>query len=270
MSNVEMPQDPSYRHLGAVNWIGLWTLTRKEVMRFLNVWGQSILAPLVTTLLFYMVFSVAFGGEGRMVGDVPFMTFLLPGLIMMSMAQNAFANTSSTLVIAKIQGNIVDVLMPPLSSAELMTGLLIGGVVRGLLVGLSCYIGLVFFISPSVHHIGIMLAFAFLGCSMMAVMGIMAGLWSRKFDHIGVITNFVVTPLTFLSGTFYSVERLPGIWYTLSHYNPFFYMVDGFRYGMVGHSDMDVSVGMAALLGLNILLLAMTYLLLRSGYNTKS
>jgi ABC-2 type transport system permease protein len=259
------------RVIPAINMIGLKTLIAKEVGRFLNVYTQTLVAPVVTTLLYYAVFALAFGGLAKTIGDgTPYLVFLGPGLIMMTMVQNAFANTSSSIVIAKVQGNIVDVLLPPISPLEFFLGYTIGGVLRGLLVGTVCAIGLAVVVGISIHSIGAIILFAILGNLMLSTIGLAAGIWSVKFDHIAAVTNFVVTPLTFLSGTFYSVSQLPPFWQTLVHYNPFFHMIDGFRYGFTGHADGNILWGAVTLIVINILLAALTFWMVRTGYKIKS
>ncbi len=266
----ENNQTLSPRRIGLINTIGLMTLVKREVGRFLKVYSQTIVAPVVTTLLFFTIFALAFGGADRTAGGLPFLQFLAPGLIMMAMAQNAFANTSSSLIIGKIQGNIVDILMPPLSSMEIFTGYLIGGVLRGLCVGLLAIVILSFFVHLPLASIPQIFLFGLLGTMMMATLGIIAGVWAEKFDHIAAFTNFFVTPLTFLSGTFYSIEILPEPWHLLALYNPFFYMIDGFRSGFIGHADEYFYAGMALLGTVNVLLMGLTYTLLRRGYKIKS
>ncbi len=258
------------RLIRGVNYIGLYTLIKREVGRFTNVYMQTLVAPVVTTLLFYTVFALAFGGVTRQVGDVPFLAFLAPGLIMMTMVQNAFANTSSSLVIAKVQGNIVDILMPPLSEGELMFGYIIGGVLRGVLVGLVTGIVMNFFVPLAVSSWLTIIVFAMLGNVMLAALGTAAGIWSDKFDHMSAVTNFIITPLTFLSGTFYSIESLPEAWRVIAHYNPFFYMIDGFRSGFIGQADGSFVVGLIMLSAVNIFLLVLIFFMLRSGYKMKS
>src|ERR1700761_9304470 len=228
---------PRPRDLGAVNWLGLWVLTCKETNRFVKVYAQTIAAPVITTLLYYLVFALALGGAQRTIHDLPYLTFLGPGLIMMSMAQNAFANTSSSMVISKVQGNIVDVLMPPLSPMELTLGYTLGGIARGFTVGAVSTITLAAFIDLPFSHPGFILYHAVMGSMMMALLGLIGGIWSAKFDHLAAVQNFIIMPATFLSGTFYTVDRLPEGWRFLCHLNPFFYMIDGFRYGFVGVSD---------------------------------
>lgn len=257
------------RRVGAVNWIGLKTLIGKEVGRFINVYTQTIVAPVVTMLLYYAIFALAFGGVAKQVGDIPYLQFLAPGLIMMTMVQNAFANTSSSIVIAKIQGNIVDVLMPPISPTELYIGYTLGGLLRGLVVGVVCAITLWLTAGITIHALWAVLAFGVLGNLMLSSLGLAAGLWSEKFDHIAAVTNFIVMPMTFLSGTFYSAEQLPPFWRDIVHYNPFFHMIDGFRYGFTGHADGNLFTGLGILLVINILLAGFTLQLVRTGYKIK-
>jgi ABC-2 type transport system permease protein len=264
------PAPPQPRQLGAVNWLGLWTLTGKETGRFIKVYAQTILAPVITTLLFYMVFALALGGNQRMVGTIPYLDFLAPGLIMMSMAQSAFANTSSSIVISKVQGNIVDVLMPPLSPMELTLGYTLGGVARGLVVGLASITVLAVFVTLPVSHIGYILYHAMMGSMMLALLGTIGGIWSSKFDHLAAVQNFIIMPATFLSGTFYTADRLPETWRFLCHLNPFFYMIDGFRYGFIGVSDGTLGTGLIMLGTINVILLGTAYALIATGYKLKS
>lgn len=250
--------------------IGLKTLIEKEVGRFLNVYTQTIVAPVVTTLLYYAVFALAFGGLDMKTEGMPYLVFLAPGLVMMTMVQNAFANTSSSVVIAKVQGNIVDVLMPPLSPVEIFTGYLVGGIIRGVIVGAVCAFAVWATVGMSIHALWAVVLFAVLGTAMLSSLGLAAGLWSEKFDHIAAVTNFIVTPMTFLSGTFYSAQQLPGFWQTLVHYNPFFYMIDGFRYGFTGHADGNLAIGVAMLVAINLFLAFLTLRMLQTGYKIKS
>jgi ABC-2 type transport system permease protein len=252
------------------NVIGLQTLIMREVGRFVNVYTQTIVAPVITTLLFYTVFALAFGGVAREVNGIAFLQFLAPGLIMMTMVQNAFANTSSSMVISKVQGNIVDILLPPLSALELYIGFTVGSVLRGLVVGLVTGLVMSVFVEISVQSWAIVIAYAVLGTFMLGSLGLAAGIWSEKFDHIAAVTNFIVTPLTFLSGTFYSIKQLPEMWHALALYNPFFYMIDGFRSGFIGHTDGDPLMGLGILLLIDILLAALTLRMLATGYKIKS
>jgi ABC-2 type transport system permease protein len=261
---------PLPRDIGTVNWIGLWTLYQREVYRFLKVYTQTIAAPVVTTLLFYAVFALALGGVVRMAGSVPFLVFLGPGLIVMAMAQNAFANTSSSVVIAKVQGNIVDVLMPPLYPLEMAVAYVGGGVTRGMFVGVVTGIAIWVFVPLGIHSPAYILFHGLMASMMLAQLGMIGGIWSEKFDHIAAFTNFVVTPLTFLSGTFYSVDRLPPTFWWLAHFNPFFYMIDGFRYGFIGQSDGTLAIGIAVMLGINAALGVLLLRMLSSGYKLKA
>jgi ABC-2 type transport system permease protein len=260
---------PQPRRYGAVNWLGLWTLYVKEVRRFWNVATQTVAAPVVTTLLFLAVFSLALGGGSHAVAGVPYATFLAPGLIIMAMTQNAFANTSSSLVIAKVQGSIVDFLMPPLSPAEQSAALALGGLTRGLVVGAGVTLAMLPFVDLGFHSPGFIVFHAIAASLMLALIGMLGGLWAEKFDHLAAVTNFVITPLAFLSGTFYSTERLPQPWLTVAHLNPFFYMIDGFRYGFTGHADGSLSTGIIVMLTANVALALTAHRLLTLGYKLK-
>ena len=224
-------------HIATVNWVGLGTLYKREVQRFMKIAMQSLAAPVITSVLFLMVFSVAIGERASFAGDVDFVTFLVPGLVMMNVLQNAFANTSSSLVVSKVQGNVVDLLVPPLGPGELLFGLAVAGVTRGLFVGIVTALVLIVFLQvvQCLRILLIALGFLILGACAMSFAGIIAGIWANKFDELAAITNFVVQPLTFLSGTFYSVDRLPAPFDMIASLNPVFYTIDGFRYGMIGH-----------------------------------
>ena len=255
-----------------INTMGLWTLYSKEVRRFFKVQMQTVWAPAITTLLFLVIFTVALGRSGRTLLGVPFVAFLAPGLIIMGMIQNAFANTSSSVLMGKMQGTIIDVLMPPLSTAELLAGYIAGGVTRAILVGLAVYLAML--LAPNVPvdiaHPWAVAAFGLMGSCLLALLGILTGLWAEKFDHAATVTNFVVQPLSLLSGTFYTLDRLGGVWQTLSHANPFFFMIDGFRYGFIGVADSNVLLGAVVLLSLNLLLAGLCYWMLETGWRIKS
>ncbi len=263
-------QLPQEKKIKGINTIGLFTLIRREVLRFLSVYTQTIIAPMVTTLIFYVVFALAFGGSVRVIHGISFMAFLAPGLIMMTMVQNAFANASSSLVISKVQGNIIDVLMPPLSAMEIFIGYAVGSVLRGLVVGICSAAILSLFAPLQIHSLPIIFVFAFLGTLMLSSLGIAAGIWSDRFDHMAAVTNFVVMPMTFLSGTFYNIGILPDIWQNIAHFNPFFYMIDGFRYGFIGVSDSNISTGLLVLTLCNIGLITLSYAMIKTGYKIKS
>lgn len=268
----QMLREPGVPVIKRVNWRGLRTLYIKEVRRFFKVQLQTIWAPAITTLLFLVIFSVSLGGVRPSVMGVPFADFIAPGLIMMGMMQNAFANSSFSLLVGKIQGTIVDYLMPPLSVGELLIAMVGGAVTRAVCVGLAVWGAML--IWPGVHvtpvHIWPILWFGLLGSTLLALLGVLTSIWAEKFDHAAAVSNFVVAPLSLLSGTFYSVDRLSPTFAAISHANPFFYAISGFRYGFVGVADSPVMIGSLVLLGINILLGVTCYLLLRSGWKLKN
>ena len=257
--------------LSGVNWGGLKTLYIKEVRRFFKVQMQTVWAPAVTTLLYLAIFTVALGRAGRTVMGVPFADFIAPGLIVMAMMQNAFANSSFSLLVGKMQGNIVDYLMPPLSTGELIAGLVGAAVTRAFLVG--CAVWLAMLLWPGVHvrlaHPQWVFWFGLMGALMLSFLGLLTSLWADKFDHAAAVTNFVVTPLSLLSGTFYSVHQLAPSFQAVSHANPFFYVISGFRFGFLGLSDSPVAIGAGVLLVLNVALWALCYSLIRRGWKIK-
>jgi ABC-2 type transport system permease protein len=270
-SLANRPLAPTARCMGKINWVGLWTLCRKEVARFLVVYNQTLAAPLVTTLLFLAIFTLALGRGHTMVGDVPFDVFLAPGLIMMSMIQNSFANTSSSIVSSKMQGNIVDVLMAPLSPFELTFGYACGGLVRGLLVGMVVALAMLVFVHEIVlAHIGVVIFYAVSASLMLSLLGVVGGVWAQKHEQMSVVSNFIITPCAFLSGTFYSIDRLPGLWNYAAHVNPFFYMIDGFRYGFIGHAEGSLAVGIAVMILGNLALWGTCHWMFASGYRIKA
>lgn len=252
------------------NWLGVWTLYWREVRRFLKVYTQTIVAPVVTTLLFLAIFALALGRAVEQVHGVPYMEFLAPGLIMMAIAQNAFANTSSSIVISKVQGNIVDTLMPPLTAHEITFSIAMGGMTRGVVVGVVTALGMSPFVALHAHNVAAIVYFAVMASLMLSLLGVAGGVWSEKFDHIAAVTNFVVTPLSFLSGTFYSIDRLPEGGRAFAHVNPFFYMIDGFRYGFIGQADMPPLTGAAVLLGVNAGLWLLCWRMFATGYKLKA
>ncbi|UWR47972.1 ABC transporter permease [Phaeobacter inhibens] len=258
------------RRFGRMNWLGLRTLTRREITRFLVVWTQTLMAPMVTAALFLMIFNIAIGpGRGDVMG-VPFIEFLAPGIMMMTVIQNAFANTSSSIVITKVQGNIVDTLMPPLSGFEILLGYLAGAVARGVLVALGIGTGLMLVLGVVPEHPLVALLFVVLGALFLGGLGIVAGVFAEKFDQMAAITNFIVTPLAFLSGTFYSVEALPPVLRLLSHLNPVFYLIDGVRFGVIGTSDSSPLLGLLVCSLSSVAIGTLAWLMLRSGYRLKS
>ena len=264
--------EPGKATLEGVNWGGLYTLYIKEVRRFFKVQMQTVWAPAITTLLYLVIFTVALGRSGKTVLGVPFADFIAPGLIMMAMLQNSFANASFSLMVGKMQGTIVDYLMPPLSTGELIAALVGAAVTRAFLVGGAVW--LVMMLYPGVH-VGVAhplwaLWFGLMGSVMLAFLGVITSIWADKFDQAAMVTNFVVTPLSLLSGTFYSVEQLSPAFRAVSHANPFFYVISGFRHGFLGVTDSPLLIGAGGLLALNFMLWAVCYALLRSGWKIKN
>lgn len=260
-----------------VNWAGTRALYRKEVRRFMKVQLQTIWAPAVTTLMFLVIFTIALGGRGgggsgRQVLGVPFADFIAPGLMIMGMMNNAFANSSFSLLAGKMQGTLIDYLMPPLSNSELLLALVGAAVTRAFAVGGALWLAMALW--PGVHvtpaHPWAILWFGLMGASLTAFVGVLTSIWAEKFDHAAAITNFVIGPMTLLSGTFYSIDRLSPLFRAISHANPFFYAISGFRYGFVAAADGDVAVGSAVLLGLNIALALLCYTLLKRGWKLKA
>jgi ABC-2 type transport system permease protein len=263
------------RQYGAVNGLGLWTLFKREVGRFMKVWMQTILAPIVTTLLFMTVFKLAFGDRGNLTGDfegLNYNDFLAPGLIVMAILQNAFQNTSSSLVQAKFNSTHVDFLMPPLSPLELTAGFLGGAVVRGLLVALISGIGIQLsgLADLSVAHIWPILWFSLTSAIVLGGLGAIGGIWADKFDHLSAVTNFVIVPLTFLSGTFYDIKVMTEPFQTIAHLDPFFYMIDGFRYGFLGVANSSIIVGVAYTGILSAISILTVWWMFRTGYKLKA
>jgi ABC-2 type transport system permease protein len=276
---MSSPANPPGRHpepgvvvIPSVNWQGLKTLYLKEVRRFFKVQLQTIWAPAITTLLFLVIFALALGSSKPEVLGVPYTDFLGPGLIVMGMIQNAFANSSSSLLVAKVQGSIIDVLMPPLSAGELVVAFVAGALTRAWLVGIAVWSAMA--IAPGVNvpitNIWLVLYFGTMGSVLLALLGILTGIWADKFDHAAAVTNFVIQPLTLLSGTFYAIDKVSPLMSTISHANPFFYIIDGFRSGFIGVSDGLLVQGAVMLLVCNMVLWAVCYRVLRSGWRLKA
>jgi len=263
------------RQYGKMNGLGLWTLFKREIGRFLKVWMQTVFAPVVTTLLFMTVFKLAFGERGRLTGDfegLSYIEFLAPGLIVMAILQNAFQNTSSSLVQAKFNSTYVDFLMPPLSPMELTIGFIGGSVVRGLLVAFISAIGIQLsgLADLSVAHVWPILWFSITSAIALGALGAIGGIWADKFDHLSAVTNFVIVPLTFLSGTFYDIKVMSEPFYTMALLDPFFYMIDGFRYGFLGVANRSVIVGVWVTGLLSVAGIFAVWLMFRSGYKLKA
>jgi ABC-2 type transport system permease protein len=251
------------------NYYGTYTLFKKEVLRFLKVYHQTLFSPMVNALLLLAIFSLSMGGNAHNVGEVPFQEFMAAGLVMMVAMQNAFANSSSSLTMGKVMGHIIDYLIPPIGVRGMLIAFAFAAVLRGLLVGFITFIAILFFVPLSPHHFFhaifcIIFASLFLG-----LLGMLCGILSDNFDQMSAITSYFITPLTFLSGTFYSTNNLPQFWNNIAHLNPFFYMIDGFRYGITGHSDGNILVGAIIILTCNVVLIFIIHHLLKIGYRIK-
>lgn len=253
------------------NWLGLWTLYKREVWRFLKVINQTLFAPVVTTLLFLAILTLSVGSSSnRLVNDVPYKSFIAPGLIMMAVVQNAFANTSSSLMLSKIQGVIIDLLMPPFTGSEITFSLTMGGVTRGTLVGIVVAAAVSVFVPFHIVHPGLAVFYLLASSLMLAIIGLLTGIRSQSFDQLSAITNYIITPLSFLSGTFYSIRQLPEFWYKICHLNPFFYMIDGFRYAFTDYADGSITTGITVLCVTNTLLWYVAQHLISKGYRIKT
>lgn len=264
--------DPGVPVIRNVNWGGLKTLYVKEVRRFFKVQLQTVWAPAITTLLYLVIFTVALGRARGQVMGVPFADFIAPGLIIMGMLQNAFQNGSFSLLAGKMQGTIIDYLMPPFSTGELIAALIGASVTRAFMVGFAVWLVMLFW--PGVHvmprHLLAIFWFGLMGSTLLAFLGLLTSLWADKFDHAAAVTNFVVVPLSLLSGTFYSIENLAPAFRLISHANPFFYVISGFRYGFLKAADSPVVIGALLLLIINLALWALCYVLMRSGWKLKN
>ena len=258
------------KNFGYINWIGFWTLYKKEVLRFLIVAIQTIISPLITSLLFLLVLALAIGNDRSEVLGFPFISFLAPGLIAMQVIQQAFSHSSSSIMIGKIQGNIVDILYAPLTAAEITLALNLAACTRSIIIATVAIVVFVFIVDLNFYNFFYIFIFTLLGSFLLSSIGIIVGLWAEKFDHMASATNFIIVPLSFLSGTFYSIERLPNALKEISELNPFFYIIDGFRYGFLGVSDGSIKFGFFYLVFLSFLLWLVAYLLFKKGYKIKS
>lgn len=262
-SNEALIQPPVYQP-----YRGVWTLFKKEILRFWRVSFQTVAAPVMTALLYLLVFSHVLEGRVQVHG-VAYTSFLIPGLIMMSVLQNAFANSSSSLIQSKVMGNLIFILLTPLSYLELFLAFLAASVIRGVVVGFCIYLVAILFIALPMQHPAIVLLFAVLGSALLGTFGIIAGIWADKFDQMAAFQNFVIMPLSFLSGVFYSIHSLPPFWQQVSHFNPFFYMIDGFRFGFFGVSDSDPMWSLGVVVVTLCALAAFALSLLKSGYKLR-
>ena len=258
------------RRFGLINWTGFKSLYIKEVSRFLIVWAQTLLSPLVSSLLFLSVLSIAIGNERGEVLGHSFITFLAPGLIAMSVIQQAFSHSVSSIMIAKIQGNIIDTLMAPLSATEVSIAIILAAVTRSTIILIISIIVFSFIIDINIYNFFYILIGTFLGSCILGALGFITGLWAEKFDHTATITNFIITPLSFLSGVFYSVERLPNFFQSISKINPFFYIIDVTRFGFLGTSDGSIVFGMIFLTIILLIAWFFSYYLFKIGYKIKS
>lgn len=266
---------PAVRAYGAVNWLGVWTLYKREVARFLSVWKQTLVAPIVQTLLFMTVFQLAFGNRGNLSGDFAGLTygdFLAPGLLIMAILQNAFANSSSSLVISKVQGSHVDFLMPPLSPLELTCAFIAGAASRGIMVAVIA--GVCIHLSPlanlPLQHIWAVLWFGLCAAITLGACGAMGGIWADRFDNLATISNFVIVPLTFLSGTFYDINVLIEPFLTISLFDPFFYLIDGFRYGFLDAANSNLTIGAIVAGALAFTTSTGVWWMFKTGYKLKA
>jgi ABC-2 type transport system permease protein len=248
---------------------GFLALFKKEMLRFWKVVVQTVVAPVVTALLYLLIFSHVLEDHVQVYPGVSYTAFLVPGLVMMSMLQNAFSNSSSSLIQSKMMGSIVFVLLPPLSYLEFFLAYLCASILRGLVVGLGVWVVTLWFVSASIAHPLWLLLFSVLSCGLMGALGIVAGIWAEKFDQLAAFQNFIILPLTFLSGVFYSLHSLPQFWQTVSAWNPVFYMIDGFRYAFIGYSDADPGTGLLVVTLCFMALSALTLVMLRSGYKLR-
>ena len=248
---------------------GFVTLLRKESKRFYKVAFQTVAAPVLTAVLYLMIFGHVLEGRLVVYDKLSYTAFLIPGLVMMSILQNAFANTSSSLIQSKITGNLVFILLAPLTHLEFYSAYVLAAVFRGIVVGLGVLIITLFFDIPSMQYPLWILLFAFLGAAILGGLGLIAGIWADKFDQLAAFQNFLIMPATMLSGVFYSIHSLPTIWQVISHFNPFFYMIDGFRYGFFGVSDVSPWMSLAVVLGFFMIVSGLALRLLQSGYKLR-
>ena len=255
---------------GRWNMLGTWALYRREVLRFFKIAAQTFFAPVITALLFLAIFNLAFAGQGRSVNNIPFIQFLVPGLTLMAVMTASFANASFSLMFEKMVQTIVDTLMPPMSPGELTTGYVLASTTRGLLVGIAVLLGMLIFTRIQIHSWVFILFHAVAGSMLMSVLGLMTAIWAEKIDHVASINNFIILPLTFLSGTFYSNQYLPEIFQKILYLNPFFYVIDGFRYGFIGVHDGNLLLGIIILFFLIVFFWLSCVKLFAAGYKLKS
>ena len=250
--------------------IGFQTLFYKEVLRFWKVATQTITAPIMTAMLYLLIFGHVLDSHVQVYAGVRYTSFLIPGLVMMSVLQNSFANASSSLMQSKITGNLVFILLPPLSYWELFAAYVLASIVRGLVVGFGVFVITAWFADLSFNAPVWIILFSVLGAAILGTMGLIAGIWAEKFDQLAAFQNFLIMPATFLSGVFYSIHSLPPIWQTISRFNPFFYMIDGFRFGFFGQSDVNPVHSFVIVCGFFVALASIALTMLKSGYKLRS
>ncbi len=260
----------SRTRFGLINWIGVFSLYKKEVLRFINVAGQTIIGPVVTSVLFLLVISLAIGEERSNVLGVPFIEFLAPGLIAMQIIQQSFSHSSSSLLMGKIMGNIVDLIGAPLSAAEVTLSIIFASITRGFFISIFSIIVFSLMIEIEIKNYFILFVYLILNGFLMGAAGFIAGQWADKFEHLAGVTNFLIVPLSFLSGTFYEIDRLPKLLQTISFYNPFFHMIDGFRYAFIENLDGSLRFGIIYLLTLSLIIWFIAFLLYKKGYKIRS
>ena len=270
MVEIQKKYQIGVRRFGLINWIGFTNLYIKEVNRFLIVWAQTLFSPLISSLLFLSILSLAIGNDRGEVLGFPFISFLAPGLIAMSIIQQAFSHSSSSLMIGKIQGNIIDTLYAPLSATEVTLAIILAAVTRSMIIALISIIVFSIIIEVHIYNVFYIIIFSFFGSFILGALGFCAGLWAEKFDHMATVTNFIIIPLSFLSGVFYSVERLPYFFQSISKVNPFFYIIDGFRFGFLGASDGSINFGLIFLIILSLVFWFVSYYLFKIGYKIKT
>jgi ABC-2 type transport system permease protein len=253
----------------SINWYGTYTLLKKEIYRFLKVYHQTLFSPVVNIVLFLAIFNLSIGNHIQKIAEVDFAIFMSAGLIIMASIQNAFANSSSSFVMGKVMGHIVDYLIPPLGAFELLIAFSLGAAARGICVGIVSYLVIYIFVPLNFHNFYLAFWYLFLGSMLLGLLGILCGIISETFDHMSAMTSYIVTPLTFLSGTFYSVNSLPEFWQKVAHFNPFFYIIDGFRYGITGHNDGNILYGSIYLVALNLIIGTAIYKMIKIGYRIK-
>lgn len=254
----------------SINWFGAFTLLKKESWRFLKVYHQTLLSPVVNIILFLTVFSLSVGNHINNIQTVPFAVFMASGLIMMAAMQNSFANSSSSFVMGRVMGHIIDYLLPPLGAFELVFAFTCGSILRGFCVAVIAFTAISTFVPLPIHSFFYAIFYIIFSCMLLGLLGLLCGVFSDTFDQMSAMTNYVITPLTFLSGTFYSTNSLPEFWRNISHFNPFFHIIDGFRFSITGYHDGNLLIGMIYLISLNLVLWIVLTQLIKRGYRIKN